>query len=49
MAAYEAYSQIHGACSIQHYIINSLLYLHMIKDKYIEIYNEIYLTIMTIC
>ena len=40
VAAYEAYSQIHGTCSIQHYMINSLLYLHTIKDKYIEIYNE---------
>ena len=31
---------MHGACSIQHYAINSMLYLHTIKDKYIEIYNE---------
>ena len=31
VAAYEAYSQMHGACSIQHYAINSMLYLHMIK------------------
>ena len=38
--AYEAYSQMHGQCSIQHYTINSMLYLHMIKDKYIKIYNE---------
>ena len=35
----EAYSQMHGACRIQHYAINSMLYLYMIKDKYIEIYN----------
>ena len=40
VAAYEAYSQMHGACGIQHYAINSLLYLHTIKDKYIEIYNK---------
>ena len=40
VAAYEAYSEMHGACGIQHYMINSMLYLHMIKDKYIEIYNE---------
>ena len=40
VAAYEAYSQMHGACSIQHYTINSMLYLHTIKDKYIKIYNE---------
>ena len=31
---------MHGDCSIQHYAINSMLYLRMIKDKYIEIYNE---------
>ena len=36
VAAYEAYSQMHGACGIQHYAINSILYLHMIKDKYTE-------------
>ena len=40
VAAYEAYLQIHGACSIQNYTINSMIYLHMIKDKYIEIYNK---------
>ena len=40
VAAYEAYSQMHGACGIQHYAINSMLYMHMIKDKYIKIYNE---------
>ena len=37
---YEAYSQMHGACHIQHYAINYMLYLHTIKNKYIEIYNE---------
>ena len=40
VAAYKAYSQMHGACSIQHYAINYMLFLSMIKDKYIEIYNE---------
>ena len=40
VAAYEACSQMHGACGIQHYVINSMLYFHTIKDKYIEIYNE---------
>ena len=40
MAAYEVYSQMQGACGTQHYAINSMLYLHMIKDKYIKIYNE---------
>ena len=39
-AASEAYSQMHGACGIQHYAVNSMLYLHTIKEKYIEIYNE---------
>ena len=40
VAAYDVYSQMHGACSTQHYAINSMLYLHTIKDKYIKIYNE---------
>ena len=40
LAAYEAYLQMHGACGIQHYVVNSLLYLQMIKDKYIKIYKE---------
>ena len=41
VAAYEAYLQMHGACGTQHYAINSMLfYLHMIKEKYIKIYNE---------
>ena len=40
VAVYEAYSQMYGACGIQHYTINSMLYLHIIKDKYIEIYNK---------
>ena len=39
-ATYEAYSQIHGAHGIQHYAVNSMLYLQMIKDKYIKIYKE---------
>ena len=39
-AAYEAYSQMNGACSIQHNMVNSMLYLCTIKDKYIEIYNK---------
>ena len=39
-AVYEAYSQMRGACGIQHYAVNSMLYLHMIKEKYLEIYNE---------
>ena len=39
MPAYIVYSQMQGACNTQHYAINSMLYLHMIKDKYIKIYN----------
>ena len=39
-ATYKVYSQMHGACSIQHYTVNLMLYLHAFKDKYIEIYNE---------
>ena len=31
---------MHGACGIQHYAVNSMLYLCTIKEKYIEIYNE---------
>ena len=31
-AAYKAYSQMHSACGIQHYAVNSMLYLHTIKD-----------------
>ena len=39
-AAYESYSQMHGLHGIQHYAINSMLYLRTIKDKYIDIYND---------
>ena len=39
-AAAEAHSQMHGTCSIQHYTVKSMLYLQMIKDEYIEIYNK---------
>ena len=38
--AYKYYSQMHGDLGIQHYAINSMLYLRTIKDKYIELYNE---------
>ena len=40
VAAYEAYSQMHGAHGMQHYMINSMLYLCTIKDKCIEISKE---------
>ena len=39
-AGYEFYSQIHGSHGIQHYVVNSMLYLRTTKDKYIKIYNE---------
>ena len=38
--AYECYSQMHGDHGIHHYAINSMLYLRMTKDKYIEMYNK---------
>ena len=38
--AYKYYSQMYGDHGIQHYAINSMLYLRTIKDKYIEMYNE---------
>ena len=40
LAAYEFYLQMHGSHGIQHYAVNSMLYLRTMKDKYIEIYNE---------
>ena len=39
-AAYIYYSQMHSKWGIQHYAMNSMLYLRTIKDQYIEIYNE---------
>ena len=33
-AAFEFYSQMHGSHGIQHYAVNSMLYLKTIKDKY---------------
>ena len=38
--AYESYLQMHSSCGIQHYVVNLMLYLRTIKDKYIEIYNK---------
>ena len=40
VAAYEVYSKKQNAHSVQHYVMNALLYLHTIKEKYIEDYNE---------
>ena len=28
------------ACSVQQHVMNTLLYLHTIKEKYIAVYNE---------
>ena len=39
-AAYKSCLQMHGLHGIQHYAVNSMLYLRTTKDKYIEIYNE---------
>ena len=35
--AYKYYSQMHKDHCIQHYAINSVLYLRTIKDKYIDV------------
>ena len=40
IAVYEIYSKMQNAHSIQHYVMNALLYLHTIKEKYIAVYNE---------
>ena len=40
LAAYESHSQMHGSHGIHHFVVNLMLYLTIIKDKYIEIYNE---------
>ena len=40
VAAYEIYSQMQNECGVQHYMMNALLYLHTIKEKYIAVYNE---------
>ena len=40
VAAYEIYSQMQNAHSVQHYVINALLYLHTIKEIYNAVYNK---------
>ena len=40
LAAYEIYSKMKNACGVQHYMMNALLYLHAIKEKYIVVCNE---------
>ena len=39
-AAYMWYTNTHGTQGIQHYTINSLLYLRTIRAKYIQTYKE---------
>ena len=39
-AAYRWYINSHGNQGVQHYAIDSLLYLRMIKDNYVQMYNE---------
>ena len=39
-AAYNWYINTHGSQGVQHYAINSFLYLRTIKDKYVQMYNE---------
>ena len=41
VAAYEVYSKMQNACMVFNiYLMNTLLYLHTIKEKYIAVYNE---------
>ena len=47
-AGYEAFSQMHGACGIQHYAVNSMLYLCTIKTNTLKFmvksfYNYVYM------
>ena len=41
VAAYGVYLQMHGSCGMHHYVINSMLYLHTIKNKYIKIITNL--------
>ena len=40
VVAYKMYSKMQHACSVQHYVMKSLLYLCTMKEKYIAVYNE---------
>ena len=40
VAAYKIYLKMQNACSVQHYVMITLLYLYTIKEKYIAVYNE---------
>ena len=39
-SAYQWYINAHGNRGVQHYAINSLLYVRTIKDKYVQMYNK---------
>ena len=39
-SAYNWYINSHGSQGVQHYAINSLLYLRMIKDKCVQMCND---------
>ena len=40
VVAYQIYSKMQHAHSVQHYVTNALLYLRTVKEKYIAVYNE---------
>ena len=40
VAAYNIYSKMQNAWGVQHYMMNALLYLCTINEKYIAVYNE---------
>ena len=40
VVAYKIYSKMQNAHSVQHYVMNALLYLCTIKEKYNAVYNE---------
>ena len=40
VAAHKIYSKMQDAHGVQHYVMNALLYLCTIKEKYITVYNE---------
>ena len=46
VVAHKIYSKMQHTHGVQHYVMNSLLYLHIIKEKYIMVYNEF---IMQLC
>ena len=47
--AYIWFINSHGTQGVQHYAINSLLYLRTIKDKYVQMYNEFIKTVTHVC